>query len=223
MKKMYIHLQNTGKRFNREWIFRKLTYSFKTGETYALSGPNGCGKSTLLQMIAGAIIPNEGSVSFTENEKPALINSPAFQLNADIFSKISYVAPYLELVEEMTATEFLSFHTVFKPITSTYTIPQILDRIGLGNAGKKQLRFFSSGMKQRLKLAQGFFSNVPVLLLDEPCTNLDAEGYTLYYHLVNEFSAGKILIIGSNDTKEFSFCKNIIEVMDYKMQGRDVV
>lgn len=213
---MFIHLQNTGKRFNREWIFRNLTYSFEAGETYALCGPNGCGKSTLLQLIAGAIVPNEGHVLFSETKEPASTVSPAFQLNSDIFSKIAFAGPYLELVEEMTATEFLSFHSVFKPITSTYTIPEILDRIGLGNTGKKQIRFFSSGMKQRLKLAQGFFSDVPVLLLDEPCTNLDEAGYTLYYSLVKEFSANKILIIGSNDIKEFSFCKNIIQVMDYK-------
>ncbi|MBS1731498.1 MAG: ATP-binding cassette domain-containing protein [Bacteroidetes bacterium] len=213
---MYIHLQNTGKRFNNEWIFRHLSYTFQMGETYALCGPNGSGKSTLLQLIAGAIMPNEGSVSFSEKEIPPKIQTASIQIETDIFSKISFVAPYLELIEEMSATEFLNFHAVFKPMISTYKIPQILKMIGLENTDKKQIRFFSSGMKQRLKLAQGFFSDVPVLLLDEPCTNLDDEGYALYYDLVQEFMKNKILIIGSNDKNEFSFCKNILQVLDYK-------
>lgn len=213
---MRIYLQDTGKRFNREWIFRHLHFTFNKGESYAVCGPNGCGKSTLLQTIAGAIVPNEGTVTFSALETDALKAPEKTQSNTNLFRQVSYVAPYLELIEEMTSSEFLSFHNVFKPFSKQFTIPEILEEVGLGNTRKKQIRFFSSGMKQRLKLAQGFYSNVPVILLDEPCTNLDAQGYTLYEKLIEKFSNEKILVIGSNDPREYAFCKNKITVTDYK-------
>ncbi len=71
-------------------------------------------------------------------------------------------------------------------------------------------------MKQRVKLAQSIFSDTPVLLLDEPCTNLDAEGVALYRQLINEQSAGRLVIISSNDRQEYDFCGETLNIMDYK-------
>ena len=71
---------------------------------------------------------------------------------------------------------FSGFIRQFKPLITGMTISQILERVGLKEAADKQIRYYSSGMKQRVKLAQAFFSDTPVLLLDEPTTNLDALG-----------------------------------------------
>lgn len=213
---MNIYLQDTGKRFNREWIFRHVHYTFSMGESYAVCGPNGCGKSTFLQTIAGAIVPTEGTVYYSNSK---ILPDPALQAkpyHTALFHQVAYVAPYLELIEEMTAAEFLSFHAVFKPFSPKFTQAEILDTVGLGQTGNKQIRYFSSGMKQRLKLAQGFYANVPVLLLDEPCTNLDAEGYALYERLIQTFAPEKIMLIGSNDPREYSFCTKRITITDYK-------
>jgi ABC-type multidrug transport system ATPase subunit len=127
---------------------------------------------------------------------------------------ISMAAPYLELVEEMTATEFLGFHSKFKPLTKKAA--EILSLTGLHKAADKQIRYYSSGMKQRLKLGQAIFSDTPVLLLDEPCTNLDAEGFALYKQLISHFCNGKLIIVSSNDKEEYGFCTEGLDINQYK-------
>ena len=203
---MQIKLTNTGKRFNREWIFRHFDHEFLSGKRYAITGSNGSGKSTLLQVISGSISHNEGKIEMI------LKGSPLLEENC--FQYLSIAAPYLELIEEMTATEFLHFHSSFKPLT--HSLESILALINLENAAQKQIRYYSSGMKQRLKLAQAFFCSAPVLLLDEPTTNLDAEGIALYQQLITEHTDQKLVIISSNDPQEYSFCDEVISIGDYK-------
>jgi ABC-type multidrug transport system ATPase subunit len=116
----------------------------------------------------------------------------------------------------MTAKELLKFHASFKPLIPAVSIDAILQLIGLEKAAHKQIRYYSSGMKQRVKLAQAIFSDVPLLLLDEPCTNLDASGYELYHRLINDYCNGKTIIISSNDQMETDFCEERILITDYK-------
>lgn len=203
---MNISLSNIGKRFNREWIFRNLSYNFLAPKKYAITGSNGSGKSTLLQVIAGSASSNEGNIQYS------IFNTPCS--NEEHYRHISIAAPYLELIEEMTANELLDFHTAFKSLSVSKT--EALQIVGLDKAANKQIRYYSSGMKQRLKLAQAFFSNTPVLLLDEPTTNLDAEGIALYQNLIQNHSKEKLVIISSNDTIEYEFCDEVIRIADYK-------
>jgi ABC-type multidrug transport system ATPase subunit len=205
---MRISLSDTGKRFNRDWIFRKVSFVFHEGGSYAITGPNGSGKSTLLQVIAGAIAMSEGTIDYTISGKP--------QVHDQVFKKISLAAPYLELIEEMTLTEFLNFHQQFKPLIDGFTTQKIISVLGLEKAANKQIRYFSSGMKQRVKLAQAIFSDTPCLLLDEPCTNLDTDGIALYRNLVTNHCINRLLIVSSNDPIEYDFCKDGLNIMDYK-------
>jgi ABC-type multidrug transport system ATPase subunit len=209
-----VRLFNVGKRFNREWIFRHCSYEFNSGKTYAITGPNGSGKSTFLQVIAGATLHNEGTIEYhngrtTDNEQRTI-------LNEQHYTNISLAAPYLELIEEMTAKEMLDFHAGFKPLIKSLSIEEILQIVGLENAIHKQIRYFSSGMKQRLRLAQAFFSNTPVLLLDEPTTNLDADGIALYHTLISNYTKDKLVIVSSNVKQEYDFCEEVIEIEKYK-------
>jgi ABC-type multidrug transport system ATPase subunit len=205
---MKINLTQLGKRYNRDWIFRNLDFQFDDGKHYAITGPNGSGKSTLLQLISGSAIYNEGTIHYAENEK---------SFSADkIFQKISFAAPYLDMIEEMTLTEFFSFHHKMKGWLPALETKEIIYLSSLENAAHKQIRYFSSGMKQRVKLAQAIFSNVPVVLLDEPLTNLDEEGVSLYHHLITKYCQNRLLIISSNDKKEYSFCDEIIDIRDFK-------
>jgi ABC-type multidrug transport system ATPase subunit len=203
---MQITLTNTGKRYNREWIFRHFDYEFLPTKKYAITGSNGSGKSTLLHVIAGALTHNEGTVEMKFNGKPLP--------EEKCFKHISIAAPYLELVEEMTANEFLSFHGQFKPLAAS--IEEILLTVSLQKAADKQIRYYSSGMKQRLKLAQAFFCTSPVLLLDEPTTNLDADGIALYQQLIADQTREKLVIISSNDQQEYSFCEEVVAIGKYK-------
>jgi ABC-type multidrug transport system ATPase subunit len=206
-----VRLSNVGKRYNREWIFRHCSYTFISGKNYAITGPNGSGKSTLLQVIAGATLHNEGTVEYQ-----TMVNGQRTIDNTQHYNNISIAAPYLELIEEMTAREMLNFHSKFKPLISTLSIEEMLKIVGLENAVNKQLRYFSSGMKQRLKLAQAFFSNTPVLLLDEPTTNLDADGIALYQNLISNYTKNKLVIVSSNVKEEYGFCEEVIEIGEYK-------
>ena len=205
---MKILLSDAGKRYNREWIFRHFTYEFNNGNAYAITGNNGSGKSTLLQVIAGAVQHSEGKIDFTHSDKSIA--------SENHHQHLSIAAPYLELPEEMTLIEFLSFHQSFKPFLSSLSVKDIISILGLEKATGKQLRNYSSGMKQRVKLAQAILSDVAVVLLDEPCTNLDADGISLYHRLINEYCTDRLVIVSSNDEEEYNFCNFKIGIGDYK-------
>ena len=205
---MKISLTDAGKRFNRDWIFRHLTYEFSAGQSYAIVGPNGSGKSTLLQVLSGSMQVNEGNAQYSINNVQCSIEQ--------VYNQISICAPYLEVVEEMTLIEFLNFHAGFKPFLSTMTSEKIISILGLENAVNKQIRNYSSGMRQRVKLAQAIFSDVPVVLLDEPCTNFDAAGIQLYHSLINDYCKNRMVVVSSNDEVEYSFCKEKISLTAFK-------
>lgn len=205
---MNISLTKLGKRYNKEWIFRNLDFQFDSNRSYAITGPNGSGKSTLLQIISGSAIHSEGNVSFSEANN--VVGPEKF------FRKISFCAPYLDLVEEMTLNEFFNFHNKMKGWVPPFDTKQIIFLLHLEKSAHKQLRYFSSGMKQRVKLAQAVFSNVPIVLLDEPTTNLDEEGIAFYLALIENNCKNRLLIISSNDKKEYEFCNETIDMMEYK-------
>jgi len=212
IKKMQINLVNIGKRYNQDWIFRQCSYQFVAGNAYAITGYNGSGKSTLLQTIAASTNTSEGSIKYSIQQQ---------EITADnIYKYLTIAAPYIELVEEMTATEMLDFHQKFKPFFSDISIPEILRIVGLYKTANKEIRYFSSGMKQRLKLAQAIFSNVPILLLDEPCSNLDLAGYNLYHQLITTYCKQKLVIVCSNDVEEYKFCTEKISIENYKKTSK---
>jgi ABC-type multidrug transport system ATPase subunit len=206
-----IILTGTGKKFNNEWIFRDLSYSFEKDHTYAILGRNGSGKSTLLQVIAGNIHPSSGKVNYYNEDQEISVEK--------IFQHLTVVAPYQELIEEFTLREMLDFHFAFKSLVPGYTIPDIIDRIGFKDSGRKIIRLFSSGMKQRVKLVLALFSDVPVILLDEPAMNLDENGMNWYLQLVSEMTKNRIIIVCSNlQQKETVFCKEKLFIDDFKSQ-----
>jgi ABC-type multidrug transport system ATPase subunit len=205
---MTISLSDAGKRYNRDWIFRHVTYQLTPGNCYAITGPNGSGKSTLLQAISGSLLLNEGKCDWT---------LPQHTLTPEnVYRYVSICAPYLELIEEMTAKEFLDFHQGFKPFLPGVTTASIIEILGLEKATHKQIRFYSSGMKQRVKLAQCIFSDTALVLLDEPCTNLDSTGIQLYHSLIQQYCNNRLVVVSSNDEVEYGFCKEKINISDYK-------
>jgi ABC-type multidrug transport system ATPase subunit len=205
---MTISLYDAGKRFNRDWIFRHFNYIFESGKAYAITGPNGSGKSTLLQVLSGGMMINEGNGQWAIGNKPLP--------DEQVYQHVSICAPYLELVEEMTLREFLDFHKVFKPFLPGITTDAIITILGLEKAVNKQIRNYSSGMKQRVKLAQCIFSDTAIVLLDEPCTNLDTAGIELYHSLIASYCKNRLLVVSSNDEVEYGFCGERVSISDYK-------
>lgn len=206
---MQIQLKNIGKRYNYEWIFRNVNYDFLFGNHYAILGANGSGKSTLLQVLAGSMIPSEGEINYH-------INNIAIE-SENIFSKVSYAAPYIELFEGFTLKESIDFQKQFKPFINQLSTDEIIDMIGLHNAKDKMIKYFSSGMKQRTKLALAILANTPFLLLDEPTSNLDKNAIEWYQSLIQKHSTNRIIIVCSNQIEqEYLFCNKIIQIEDYK-------
>lgn len=219
---MTICLSDAGKRFNRDWIFRHLNYTFQAGQSYAITGPNGSGKSTLLQALSGGMMINEGKIEYklADDQFPeaSFAGKPVIgQLTTDnIYSQVSICAPYLEVVEEMTLKEFMTFHQNFKSFLPGITTEFAINTVGLDKAVNKQIRYYSSGMKQRVKLAQCIFSDTPIVLLDEPCTNLDTAGIKLYHSLIDKYCKERLVVVSSNDEVEYGFCGERVNMSDWK-------
>lgn len=205
---MKIDLKDAGRRFNQEWIFRNFTYGFAAAGKYAVLGPNGSGKSTLLSVILGSLEPSEGTITYADDTNVIPVEK--------VYKKVSFAAPYLDLVEEFTLQETIDFHFKFKSFYSGVNAAQVMDLLGLRKAQDKALKYFSSGMKQRTKLALACCTDTPLLLLDEPTSNLDQQGIKWYHELIRDFTADKLVVIGSNQENEYSFCDNFIKITDYK-------
>lgn len=209
-QKVQITLDDVGKRFRYEWIFRNLSTSFDSSKSYALLGSNGSGKSTLMKILSGHLSPSSGKITFLFNDKK--------QDEDNIYKHISYAAPYIELIEELTLTEMINFHTKFKPLNNTLTTNDLIEILNFEKSRNKEIRYFSSGMKQRLKLVIAICSDSPILLLDEPTTNLDAQGVAWYRQLMSRFTEGanRLTIVASNIEHDYDFCHKILNIEDFK-------
>ena len=206
---MRIELNDIGKKFNTEWIFCKVSFSFPENSISAILGRNGSGKSTLLQVVAGNLHPNAGQVTYSMNGTDVPGN--------DVFRHLSMVAPYMELIEDFTLAEMFQFHFSFKKFLPGFDIAAATELLGFTNVKHKQIRQFSSGMKQRVKLITAILSDVPLLLLDEPTMNLDKAGIEWYLELIRRFAGNRTLIICSNlHQTESAFAGKSLLIEDYK-------
>lgn len=203
---MEIILDKIGKKYARSWIFRQVSLEFEQNKKYALLGSNGSGKSTLMQVISAYQSPTEGKITYKHEGKEIA--------HDDIFRYITFAAPYLDLPEELTLQEMLEFHAKFKK--QLISTDEILERTGLRKDKDKEIKNFSSGMRQKLKLSMALFFDSEIVLLDEPTTNLDAKASEWYLDAVKEFTGNRILIISSNEPREYGFCDETINIENYK-------
>ena len=246
---MQIHLENIGKRYRRDWIFRGIDFQFNSGEKYAITGRNGSGKSTFLKVLSSHLTPTKGKINFhhaadfknrssseaengsAKNEtldlRASVLDSFSTSLEAaarttgaidseKVFNSLAFAAPYIELLGEFTLREMLDFHLKFKNFQNNLTTSDLIELTFLEASAEKEIRFFSSGMKQRVKLAMAICSDSPLLLLDEPSTNLDREGIEWYRKLIKKYASDRTVIIASNVDEDFDFCENNLNILDYK-------
>lgn len=204
-----IKLENIAKVFNRQVIFKNVTFQFEEGKKYAIHGSNGSGKSTLLQIISGFLSADKGFCTYHTMEG---------HLKTEEVSKhIAICSPSAEFFPDMSLKEALDFHFHFKSLLHFTNLSELLLYLGFKpSQSHEKLRNFSSGMLQKLKLGVALFSNTPILLLDEPCMNLDEQNRTWYKHNIPNFTQNRLVIIASNDTFETSFCEKSLNIMDFK-------
>lgn len=205
---MEIQLENVAKKFNKEWIFKNVDLNLFSTDTISITGPNGSGKSTLLQIIAGSLLPTNGKLKFIHKGK---------HIEAErIYKYLSLVSPALSLPEDFTLEEFISFHFKFKKLRKGHEIDELPGIFKLERAKNKYIKNFSTGMKQRLKLGIAFYANTPLLMLDEPATNLDGNGVDWYFEEIDKILQEKMIFVCSNRSDEYTFCKKNLNILDYK-------
>ncbi|MFN8416105.1 MAG: ABC transporter ATP-binding protein [Cytophagaceae bacterium] len=200
---MRVIAENISKRFNRDWIFNQLNLDVTENTFVAITGTNGSGKSTLLQILASLTVPTTGTVSYFYNDQKLSSEDAALHT--------SFVGPYQEVIEEMTLTEFLQFH--FSLRKGDYTTPEnFMKYIGIEKSKNKEIRYFSSGMKQRLKLGIAFCTYSPLLFLDEPTSYLDSHGIDWYEKEIEKLINKKTILLASNIPREYQRANRIMQM-----------
>jgi len=190
-----LQAQGLAKHFGGPLLFKDLSFTLSTGESLALTGPNGSGKSTLLQILWGFGRPTQGSCDL-------LVDGKALDRDERPFVT-AFSAPYLGLPEHLTGEAILAFH--FSKRASLLPLLSIVDEIGLGAVADKPVRQYSSGQRQRLRLALALYTEAEALFLDEPCTNLDSAGIALYHSLIQRRKAKSLIVVASNWEAEMDF------------------
>ena len=185
---------NIKKVFNRRVIFRNISFALSEGQTLRVTGRNGSGKSTLVKIISRVLSPTEGSVEYAGMEKAS---------EAGRLQVIGLVSPYLQLYDEFSARENLQFAMAIRGENpDTNAISALLDMVSLSARKDDPVRTYSSGMKQRAKYALALVHHPPVLILDEPMANLDADGTSMVRDIMERQREHGLLIVATNDASD---------------------
>ncbi len=198
---MNIVLDNISKRYTTGWVLRNISHNISSGEHVAITGQNGSGKSTLVQIISGYLSTTQGSVEYT-NEGQKIDRD-------DVYKQVAISAAYLELDEEFTVNELFEHYKIFKPVIVD-SFSEFLEISDFKKEKDKQVRYFSSGMKQRLALSLAFNMDVSLLILDEPTSFLDEHRKSWYADMLENFSQDKTVLIASNDEFDIRSCTSRI-------------
>ena len=202
---MNIQLTNSGKKYSNNWIFRNFSYQFTEGKKQVILGPNGSGKSTLLKIISGGAMLSEGIIEYSIDSKKI---KPE-----DVFQYVSIAAPWLDIPEEYSLEEIITFHTQFKQFAKGISVKDAIKIIDLEHTREKHYRNFSSGMKQRVKLGLAILTYAPLLLLDEPVTALDAKSVSWYQAMIATHAKNKTILVFSNHREEeYGFCEEKVQL-----------
>lgn len=202
---MQLTAEGIGKKFNRRPVFREVSFAVEPGEVFGITGRNGSGKSTLLRILGGLMTPSAGTLTYRMNGEdldPELL-----------YRHLGYVAPYLTLYEEFSAEENIALYARIRGLSiSRAETLALLERVDLPTDRRDPIRAFSSGMKQRMKLIFGILHRPPLLLLDEPISNLDSSGMEIVYDIVREFRGHGSVIIATNDAEDIAQCDRTLTV-----------
>ena len=195
--------ENITKQFYRITLFQDIAFTLSTGDSLAITGPNGSGKSTLLSIIAGIMSPTHGSMHYFKDSKEVE--------RRNVFSCIGFESPLTNPYLDLTGYENITFAVNSKGNGNT-DIEGLLKQFDLFGYRDKRVRLYSSGMKQRLRFLLAVYHDPPIILLDEPCTNLDNHGRDLVNCYLRSVNTEKIIVIATNDEDEAQFCKERIHL-----------
>ena len=200
-----VELRDIAKSFNRRAIFDNVTMTVEDGHALCVTGANGSGKSTLLRVICGLLRPTRGVVTITVDDKP--------YLPAEVRNAFGVVAPDVALYGELTALENMVFFSRVRGLSArSLDVEGLLARVGLAGRGDDEVHTYSSGMRHRLKYACALLHHPPILLLDEPSTNLDEDGIAIVRQVMVEQKQHGLLIFATNDTQEVALGDQVVRL-----------
>ncbi len=201
---MDLSIQKLTKSFNQQSVFQNLTFTIHSGSKFAITGPNGSGKSTLLKILSGGMLPTEGHIDYTYSGDTILEDT--------LYKHVHFVAPYNTVIEELNLAELFSLHKKLGLLSAFESVDHWVKKLEYKFNPDHPIKTFSSGMKQRVKLGLALLDNRPLILLDEPGSNLDAGGKEWLYSMVHSLSPNQTLIIATNDPAEIALCSASISV-----------
>lgn len=204
-----LEIHNIKKIFNSRKVFSDINFQLENKSALAITGRNGSGKSTLVKILAGLLSPTNGRVDFYLNGKSIDVQNR--------YQYFGFVAPYLQLYDEFTAIENLELFGRIRGIeVDKDNIDFLLKRVNLYERKDSYVREFSSGMKQRLKYASALLHKPPLLILDEPRSNLDSEGISVVYQIIQEQKQSGCLVVATNDSDDIQFCNQEIDLNQFR-------
>jgi heme exporter protein A len=207
MNSIKLNLNKVSKTYSeKEYIFRDISSDLQNGEILAIAGENGSGKTTLLKIIAGTLKQTSGTISLNIDN----VNI----IRENIYEHIGYVSPYLNLYDEFTPIEHLKIFADIRRITFDRQKAEYwLKKFNLYRKMNEHIRTFSSGMKQRMKYILALQNEPELLLLDEPSSNLDADGVSTVLSIIFEHQkSGGGVIIATNENHEKALAGNVIQL-----------
>lgn len=202
MNNIVIEIKGLSKKYKDEYILRDINLNIEKGKIYAFVGENGAGKSMLLKCIAGLIIPTTGSIAV---DGEIVGDKTDFPQNIGITLDVSGFLPYY------SGRKNLEILASIRKKVDKARISEVLDIVDMSANAKKRVGTYSTGMKQRLAIAQAIMEDPDIVLLDEPMNGLDIEGMeeirTLLLHLVNK---GKTIVMATHSEEDV---KNLCDVI----------
>ncbi|NUN70253.1 MAG: ABC transporter ATP-binding protein [Bacteroidetes bacterium] len=214
MKKLTFKSDNIAKLYNRRVILDRISFSLGEGTAFAITGKNGSGKSTLVKILCGVLTPTRGTVEFTVDG--AVVPYP------DYYPHIGLVSPYLNMYEEFTAEENLAFIAKVRGLGKGWMerSDMLLKEFGIYDHRRKEARYYSSGMKQRLKYCAALLHEPALLVLDEPSSNLDRYGIDAVRKFMEIQKKHGILMFATNDAEDLQFADTVYNIEDVRPGSR---
>jgi len=202
-----LKLSGIGKHYGETLLFKDISFELEQGDVLAITGWNGSGKSTLVRIIAGLVRPSAGQVEMFDNREPIAKESRRHFMGM--------VAPVLSLYDELTGLENMQFFSRVRGLASDRNdCVHIMGGLGITERGAKRCGDYSSGMKQRLKLAQALLHKPPLLLLDEPGSNLDSKGIKVVEGIISKQRQSGVTVIASNEKREADYADRVINLSE---------
>lgn len=209
MKEVVLKTNNLTKQYNKNVVLDNVNITIKKGDIYGLIGRNGAGKTTLMKIITTLASPTSGTFELFSTCSE---NDELFDNKKRVGSLIEYPAFYPNL----SAYDNLKYYTIQRGIVDKNQINKVLELVNLTGTGKKKVKTFSLGMKQRLGIALAILNSPDFVILDEPINGLDPIGISELRDTFKKLSDNGITLLISSHilselyllANEFGFLEN---------------